>query len=142
MLSLYYARFSKVVLLKPIVYGLVHDASAAGLITELAVGHGGERYRDLLFLVLSEFGGVDLQSFARAGCKTLLPQEIRDVQDRRNAVVHRAECVSLEEAEHSVAVASVILEEIFPAVVTKLGFHLHERIRICNGWQCKYAKGT
>lgn len=33
----------KVILLKPIVYGLVHDTSAAGLITDLAIGHGVDR---------------------------------------------------------------------------------------------------
>src|SRR5437867_7551263 len=55
----------KVVLLKPIVYGLVHDTSAAGLITDLAVSQGGDKYRDLLFHILSEFGGVDLRNFRR-----------------------------------------------------------------------------
>ena len=130
---------TKVVLLKPIVYGLVHDASAAGLITDLAIGHTGERYRDLLFHVLSKFGGVDLRTFARAGCKTLLWQEVGIVQGRRNAVVHRAECVSNEEAEHSVAVASAILEEVFPSIATKLGFHLHDGTRVCKDWECKYA---
>lgn len=129
----------KVVLLKPIVYGLVHDSSAAGLITDLAVGHGGDKYRDLLFHILSEFGGVDVGNFRRASSKKALWEEIRIIQDRRNAVLHRAELASTEEAEQAVAVASVVLEELFPAVVTKLGLHLHDGARVCNDWRCKYV---
>ena len=47
------------VLLKPIVYSLIHSESAAGLITELTLGHKGlDRFRDLLFRVLLEHGGI------------------------------------------------------------------------------------
>jgi hypothetical protein len=129
----------KVVLLKPIVYGLVHDASAASLITDLAVSHGGDKYRDLLFHILSEFGGVDLRNFVRIGSKKSLWEETQIVHNRRSAVLHRAETASNEEAERSVAVASVVLEELFPAVVSKLGLHLHEGFRVCNGWGCGYG---
>jgi hypothetical protein len=130
----------KVVLLKPIVYGLVHDASAAALITDLAVSQGGDKYRVLLFHILSEFGGVDFRSSCRAGSKKGLWEEIQIVRERRNAVLHRAEIAPKEEAERSVAVASVVLEELFPAVVTKLGLHLHDGVRVCKDWGCKYGR--
>jgi len=129
----------KVVLLKPIVYGLVHDASAADLITDLAVSHGGDKYRDLLFHILAKFGGVDLLEFRRASSEKALWEEIQIVQKRRNTVLHRAELASNEEAEQSVAVASVVLEELFPAVVTNLGLHLHGGVRVCNYGGCKYG---
>jgi hypothetical protein len=127
----------KVVLLKPIVYGLVHDASAAGLITDLAVSQGGDKYRDLLFHILSEFGGADFRNPGRAGSKKSLWEEIQIVQKQRNTVLHRAEIASKEEAEISVAVASVMLEELFPAVVAKLGLHLHDGVRVCKDWGCQ-----
>lgn len=128
----------KMVLLKPIVYGLVHDISAAGLITDLAIGHGGDRYRDLLFHVLSKFGGIDLKSFRRTGCKQSLWNEIDVILKRRNAIVHRAERATDEEAENSVYVASAIIEDLFPNVVVNLGLHLHNGIRTCNNWECQY----
>ena len=40
----------KGVLLKPIVYGLVHSDSAAGIITDMVIAHTGfDRFRKLLF---------------------------------------------------------------------------------------------
>ncbi|MBM3744974.1 MAG: hypothetical protein FJW34_04165 [Acidobacteria bacterium] len=128
----------KVVLLKPVVYGLVHDVSAAGLITDLTVRNGGDKYRDLLVHILSKFGGVDLRNFSRANSKKGLWEEIQIVQERRNTVLHRADVASTEEAEQSIAVASVVLEELFPAVVTSLGLHVHDGVRVCNDWRCKY----
>jgi hypothetical protein len=126
--------------LKPIVYGLVHDASAAALITELAASQRGHRYCGLLFHILLEFGGVDFRSFNRAGSKKCLWEEIRIVQQQRDSVLHRAEIAPKEEAERSVAVASVVLEEVFPTVVTKLGLHLHDGVRVCKDWGCKYGR--
>jgi hypothetical protein len=132
----------KVVLLKPIVYGLVHDASTAGLITDLAVSHGADKYRNLLFHILSEFGGVDLWKFSRTSSKKPLWEEIRMIQERRNAVLHRAETASNKEAEQSVAIAAVVLEDLFPAVVINLGLHLHNGIRICDDSECKCGLPT
>lgn len=126
----------KVALLKPIVHGLVHNNSAASLITDLVIRHGGDRYRDLLFHVLSDVGGIDFRKFRRAESDQLLWEEINWVQKTRNAIVHRAEEVTVQDAGRSVSVASMILEQVFPAVVNKLGLHLHEGVRVCNEWQC------
>lgn len=129
----------KVALLKPIVYGLIHNASTANLVTDLVVSHGGDRYRDLLFHVLSDLGGIDFKTFRRYESSHLLWEEITSVQKVRNAIVHRADETNGEQAERSVCVASTVLEQIFPALITRLGLHLHEGIRVCNDWQCAYS---
>jgi hypothetical protein len=130
----------KEVLLKPVVYGLVHSESAATLITELALGHTGmDRFRDLLYQILSEHGGLDLGSFVRPGCSKKLWEEVRDVQKRRNAILHRAELRSYEDVRQSIEVASCILETLFPAVATQLGLHIHDGFRLCNQWRCRYG---
>jgi len=127
------------VLLKPIVYGLIHSESAAGLITELTLGHKGlDRFRELLLQILLEHGGIDLNSFKRQGSTRTLWEEIGKVQKWRNTILHRAESASNDEAMQAIEVASAILETLFPAVVTKLGFHLHDGMRICDEWRCKY----
>lgn len=132
----------KAILLKPIVHGLVHDESAASLITDLTVSHSGmDRYRNLLLHILKEYGGVDLNTFKRAESSKTLWEERKRVQDIRNSIMHRANKASQEDADLALDVASEILEKIFPEVVTRMGFHLHDGYQICSDWKCKH-KGS
>jgi len=132
----------KDMLLKPIVFGLVHTVSVASLVTDLAISHTGmDRYRDLLLQILRQHGGVDLDSFKRPTSNKPIWHEIGEVQKKRNAILHRAEAASVEEAVLALGVASAIIETMFPAVATKMGLHLHDGFRICNDWRCKY-EGT
>jgi hypothetical protein len=132
----------KETLLKPIVFGLVHTESLASLITDLTISHAGmDRYRELLLRVLRDHGGVDLDSFRRSGSDKLIWEEIRSVQKKRNGILHRAETASADEANTAIGVASAIVETIFSAVATNMGFHFHENLSICNDWKCKY-EGT
>ena len=129
----------KTTLLKPIVYGLVHDDSVAVLITDLTVSHTGmDKYRKLLLQVLRDHGGVDLDNFKRSGANKMLWEEIKNIQKIRNSIMHRGEAASKEEATLALRVASEILETMFPAVATKMGLHLHDGFRICNDWKCNY----
>jgi hypothetical protein len=133
------------VLLHPIVYGLVHSEFAAGPIVELILQHNAlERFRILLFQILSEYGGVNLKIFTRVGLIKTLWAEIQEVQGRRNSIVHDAESASDEDAIKAIEVASAILEDIFPKVVIKLGFHLHDGTRVCEKWSCspEYSVGS
>ncbi len=132
----------KAILLKPIVYGLVHTNSVASLITDLALAHTGMgRYQKLLFHLLRDHGGVDLDTFTRSGSKKTLWVEISEIQTARNAIMHRAEKGSPKMAELSLAVASEIIDHIFPGIVEGMGFHLHDGYRICADPQCRF-KGT
>jgi hypothetical protein len=127
----------KVVLLKPIVHGLVHSESAAGLIAELSIGHTSvDKFRNLLFQLLLEHGGIDLKNFCREGSKEKLWEEMGEVQKKRNAILHRGEVFANDDAGRAIEVASAILKNLFPTLITKLGFHLHDDVRICNDWRC------
>jgi hypothetical protein len=132
----------KETLLKPIVFGLVHAASVAAFITDLAISHSSmDKYRELLLQILREHGGVDLDTYKRPDSNKPIWQEIREVQKQRNSILHRAETASDEEAILALGVASTIIEKLFPVVVNKMGLHLHEGFRICNNWKCQY-EGT
>lgn len=129
----------KATLLKPIVHGLVHDESAASLITDLTISYTGmDRYRTLLLHILKEHGSVDLNTFKRAESSKTLWEELKEVQKIRNSIMHRADKASQESADLALDVASEILEKIFPEVVTRMGFHLHDGYRICSDWECKH----
>ncbi|MCX5842678.1 MAG: hypothetical protein NT022_02820 [Deltaproteobacteria bacterium] len=131
----------KAALLKPIVYGLVHSDSAAGIITDMVIANKGyEKFRDLLFQILNEYGGIDLKKFSRPGVSKPLWDEIIDVQKKRNQIIHQANVVTSDESHHAIAVATSVLEELFPSVITKIGFHIHENGRVCNDWKCKHKE--
>ncbi len=129
----------KETLLKPIVFGLVHATPVATLITDLAISYSSmDKYRELLLQILQQHGGVNLDTYLRLGSSKPVWQEIKEVQKQRNLVLHRAEIASDEKAHLALGVASTIIENLFPAVVTKMGMHLHDGFRICSGWKCNY----
>ncbi len=123
----------KIVLLKPIVYGLIHSEPLAGLVTDLVMAHQCmDRFSKLLFEMLRQYGGVDPDSYRRSGSSKTLWLEVQENIKRRNDVLHRADMVNRSQAELAATLAAAVLEDIFPAVVSNLGFHLHERSCICN----------
>jgi hypothetical protein len=128
----------KVVLLKPVVYGLVHSESIAEMIADLVVGSArfDNKFRNLLFGILSEVGSIDLAKYKRPESLRTLWEEIKEIQERRNKIMHRAEIVVEEESHKALSVATTILEELFPLLIKRLGLHLHEGGRVCNDQHC------
>jgi hypothetical protein len=123
----------KTVLLKPIVFGLVHTEALASFITDLTTKHTGmDRFQTILTEILARFGGVDLKTYTRADSSKTLWQEIGEIQKARNAVVHRGEAVDDATANLAIAVASTILTGIFPQVLQKLNLHLHDPGVVCG----------
>src|SRR6266496_1901845 len=121
----------KSALLKPILHGIAHEEVLGALIAELIPEQRNDKFRSVLFGVLNQFAGIDLRTFKQAGQAKTLWEDIGSVQERRNAVVHRGEQVSIADAERSIAIASFVLEEVFPAVIAKLGLHVHGRFEVC-----------
>jgi hypothetical protein len=122
----------KATLLKPILFGVVHTDSVATFIAELIPEQRNDKFRKVLFAILKEFGGVDLESFTRVGCGKTLWQEISETQTLRNAVLHRAEKVTASEAERAMEIARTVMENLFPTVIQRLGLHLHGQYEVCG----------
>jgi hypothetical protein len=131
----------KAILLKPVVYGLIHSESTADLITELVTKHAGlDRFKDLLFRVLREHGGVDLGTFRREGASKSLWNEVQELQRRRNAAVHQAAPCGPSESRLAIECGETLLDHIFPTVLDALGLHLDDGTRICGEYGCKVEK--
>ena len=118
----------KQTLMKPILHGLVHSDFAAGLVAEFARDHSDKRFHDLFFAILNEYGGIDLKSFKRDGSKETLWDERSKVRKLRNDVVHEAKTATAEDAVKALGIATVILRQIFPDVISNLGLHLHDGV--------------
>lgn len=80
----------KKVLLKPVVYGLIHDESTADLVTEFMFWRIriSKKFKNLLFNILAAHGGIDLRVFKRETSRATLWEEIRVVQNVRHRIVH------------------------------------------------------
>jgi len=123
----------KVLLLKPMVFGLVHVESAADLVAELVITHTGmERFRGLLFEIMAKHAGIDLSSYSRTSSPPTLWNEICLLQSRRNAVLHRGEIVIAEDAQIGIAIADTLLSRLFEALLEKLGLHSHDDGQVCE----------
>lgn len=122
----------KVLLVRPMVFGLVHAESSAGFVAELVITHTGmDRFRPLLFEIMSKHAAIDLANYRRVGSAATLWNEMCTLQARRNVILHRGEVADRAESERGIQVATTLLDELFPALVGKLGLHTHERGRVC-----------
>ena len=122
----------KNLLMRPIVNGLVHSEALADVITEMVMAHQAlDRYRDLLIGILNEHGGVDLKTFRRRGASRSLLEEVSLNQKIRNDAVHKGVVPTMQQCDDAVALSATIIEELFPQLVGRLGFHQHGA-RLCD----------
>lgn len=125
------------VILKPIIYGFVHNDAIAPLIVELAFGSTGlERIKKLLTKVFQDVCGLNLMHFRRKDSTKLLWDELGELQKRRDNILHRAEVATRTEAESAITTASAVTEELFPVLANALGYHLHDGFRLCRDSVC------
>ncbi len=123
-------------LLTPLLHGAFHTEAAADLLVRLVVSTKDEKLVKALLRILATHTGVDLQVHRRSAAAKPLWEEMHDLQVKRNMVVHQAATASRDDAQQAIAVAEAMLGDIFPAVITKLGLHLHEGPRICDSPKC------
>ncbi len=119
--------FLKAALLRPVVYGLVHSEALAELVVSAALSQTGfKRYEQLLSKLFLELTGAELRSIVRLpGAKPLL-EEASDIQDLRNAVVHRGAEASAEQAQLGIAVATEVFNKVLAEVISTLGFSMQK----------------
>jgi len=127
----------KTALLKPIVYGLIHNLPTSTLITDIVIRNGLDKIENLLFESLKSVAEIDLKSFCRPTSNQKLWDEIKSLQKKRDLLVHRAEMSSSTDTEKAISVASEVLDSIFPTVIKAIYLHLHECGRICNDSLCE-----
>lgn len=117
----------KVVLLKPVVHGLVHNDAVAALVADLAITHTGlDRFKSLLAKILETYGGIDFSAFRIESHNKTLWEELTQIQSARNALIHRAETASADDADLAQVVATMIFGNWLPSVLKGLGLKFDE----------------
>lgn len=114
--------FLKAVLLRPVVYGLVHSEVLAELVVDAALSQTGfKRYVKLLEKLFLELAGIEIKTLIRKPDSKPLLEEAFDLHDLRNAVAHRGEKITQNQAEDAVDIATNIFIQVVAEVLTNLG---------------------
>lgn len=94
-------------ILKPVVFGMVHEENTGSLIAELVVGN--QQFTKLLFAVLEDYG-LDIKNKKRRGSSKTLWDEMEGIQKLRNRVLHRGETVSEQDALLALKISEIVVE--------------------------------
>ncbi|XTI72389.1 hypothetical protein ACQAYK_12020 [Acidithiobacillus sp. AC3] len=123
--------FLKSSLLRPVVYGLVHNESLAELVVAAALSQTGfMRYEKLLAKLFVELAGVELTTLRRQPEAKPLLREAADIQELRNAVIHQGQAITLEQAQHGIDVSTEVFNQMLAAVLSNLGLSLEKGGRL------------
>jgi len=113
-------------ILNPILHGCFHNESAATLLINSIARTKNEKLLKALRAILSNSTEIDLEKFCRSESKVALWKEIKNLKDIRNEVLHNAGTVDEGNATLAINTSETILNDIFNAVLKKLGLRLLE----------------
>jgi hypothetical protein len=120
--------FLKASLLKPVVYGLVHNESLAEIIVETALSYSGfERYKKLLSGLFSELIRIDINKVKSIGSDKFLLQEAFEVQAQRNKIIHQGVIVDNDDAKYAIGVAYGVLHNIVNPMLLGIGLWMNKK---------------
>jgi len=112
--------FLKSVLLRPILYGMIHNANIANMIVDSSIGQSGfSRYNKLLSQLCYHAANIELSKIHGMDKKPILV-EAEEVQKIRNQVVHQGYTGSVKEMGKAKNIASLILLEVVEPVLNNM----------------------
>lgn len=119
-------QFLKAALLRPVVFGLIHMESLAAIIVDVAMDQNGgiDRYKKLLAGLFKDLLGIDVGAVRREPSQKPLFDEVKALQNQRNAVVHRGTKVAEEDARHALEVANSVFSHVFVHLLAALGLQI------------------
>ena len=118
----------KVTVLKPVVYGLVHQEALAEIIVQQVLSQTGfDRHEKLLGALLSIFTKLELKKIIRDKSPDALFKECRDLQSIRNKIIHQGISCGECDAEKARKVAVAVYELIVLPMIGALNLKVIER---------------
>jgi hypothetical protein len=119
--------FLKSVLLKPVLFGMIHNKNIANLIVDSTTSQSGfSRYNKLLSTLCLHAAGTKLEDIKGMNGKPILV-EAEEVQKIRNRVVHQGYMASVEEMGKARNIASLILTEVVEPVLNNMNLVIGKR---------------
>jgi hypothetical protein len=117
----------KTTVLKPVIYGLVHNASIADLVSDLVVKNNGlDRFKDVLSKIMAQYSDVDFDNYKVDGHAKTVWEQILVIQKARNGILHRAEPVTEEMVKLSDEIATTIIIDFLQGILAALNLQLQK----------------
>ncbi len=118
-------------LLRPVVYGLIHNEALAEIILKrIIIQTGFTRYKELLAKIIDELAGFDVKQISRDGAKSELLVECSELQDIRNKIIHQGAICTEKEAEKGKLVSTAVFEKIVRPMLYSIGLQIVEEGKI------------
>ena len=118
----------KSTLLRPVVYGLIHNEGLADVIVESLLNESGySRYSKLLEKLFVELADIDIRTIKRNNAKETLLKECDSLQKLRNKIIHQGFGCSAEQSTLGLDVAVAVYNEIVNKMLYKLGLTVIEK---------------
>jgi hypothetical protein len=127
----------KATLLKPLVYGLMHNEALADIVVEHTLAQTGfDRYEKLIENLISIYAKKNPNEICRFNSSTKLLKECEQLQRIRNHIIHKGKCYDENEAKKAQDVSVAVYEEIVRPVLHALGLKIIDqgKIKIDNGY--------
>jgi HEPN domain-containing protein len=114
--------FLKATLLRPVIHGLVHSEVLAKAIVNSTLAQTGLlRYKKLLGQLFEHLTSKKLETVMRKGAKKPLLEEIREIQEIRNDVVHQGCATTQFEAERALNVCRTAVAFVLSPLLAAVG---------------------
>lgn len=112
--------FLKSVLLKPVLYGMIHNVNIAEMIVDTSIGRSGfGHYKKLLKNLCKHAANIDLNKINGMDNEPIL-KEAQDIQRIRNKVLHQGYSASVEEMGKARNIANLTLTEVVEPVLNNM----------------------
>lgn len=120
--------FLKATLLKPVVYGLVHNDGLADVIVQYALGQSGfDRYKNLLARFFTDIAKIDLNEIRRDGASKALLDEALEIQQVRNKIIHQGAVCTESDSCLARDIALLVFGRIVVQMFHALGLDVLEK---------------
>ena len=116
--------FLKSALLKPVLYGMIHNENLAGAIVDATTNQSGfGRYNKLLTSLCYNAANIDLKKVVSSNNKPILG-EAEEIQNIRNRVIHQGYIATTKEAESARLLGFEIIHKVVLPVLASLNLKI------------------
>ena len=120
--------YLKAAVLKPIIYGLVHNEQMAEVIVKTALDYSGfDRYKKLISRLFLELCGKEIKEVKRPGSNKSILEEASEIRKTRNNIVHRGDTVTRDQAKFALDVTYMVLWNIVDEMVKSLDLWIDKK---------------
>ncbi len=121
----------KATLLRPVLYGLIHNEGLAEIMTNSILSQTGfERYENLLAQLFDNLANIDVKKITREGMRDTLFVECRNLQKIRNNIIHKGDFYTETDAEKGNLVSVAVFEKIVKPLLFSIGLCVEDKGQI------------